>query len=79
MTYLGWWGQEVLPGQEEDGLCGNCNSRQRAPGDWLCSVCRQELEAEWRGCLSPPVGDRPEKLSDTVSDNLEQQEVGDGE
>lgn len=47
MTYLGWWGQDVLPGRgEDDGLCGNCHSRPARAGDWLCSACRRELEAE---------------------------------
>ncbi len=46
MTYF-WLGSgPVYPLQpESDGLCGECKSRPSAWGDWLCTQCRERLEA----------------------------------
>lgn len=38
------WPPDVYPKPlEDDGLCGNCHSRQHLPGDWLCGKCRRKI------------------------------------
>ena len=45
----GFWPGEILPRPEEsDGMCGVCHERPAAWGDWMCSRCRAEFEAELR-------------------------------
>ena len=53
-TYLGYWplGGELCPRRletdEDRGICGVCHERPAAWGDWMCSRCRAEFEAELR-------------------------------
>lgn len=52
--YLGYWptGGGVysrrLETEEDQGICGVCHKRSAAWGDWMCSRCRAEFEAELR-------------------------------
>jgi len=44
----GYWPGEILPKQDDDGMCGVCHERPAAWGDWMCSRCRAEFEAQLR-------------------------------
>ncbi len=51
-VYLGLVGDSLYPpplGPEENGgVCGICHERPAAWGDWMCSRCRAEFEAQLR-------------------------------
>lgn len=37
-----------LPTPLDDAHCGNCHSRPRRWGDWLCPKCRAEADRMWK-------------------------------
>ena len=40
----------VYPAKDVDSerLCGECHARPAGQGDWLCTKCRERLDAIWR-------------------------------
>ena len=57
----GYWPGEVLPKhKDDDGMCGVCHERPATWGDWMCSRCRAEFEAElrWSMDVADEVTDR---------------------
>jgi len=41
---------------DEERLCGECGERPAAWGDWLCTKCRERLDAIWREARDRMIG-----------------------